>query len=163
MTAQRRRSRAPAGGEEPAATEVSLYQQALTLQQQGVSRDDIRTQLLARGLEAESVGVVLNSLPNAPMPPLLPEAHLELGINPLAPNTVAVSDLGMSGDPRVVGLYWLTFGVVLTLLCGVVLWVNEAKLTDASAGLYGFFAKIGIFLGAVATVFGFYRAWRRGQ
>ncbi len=139
----------------------TLFARAQELLAKGVARPDILAQLKAQGVDEESAKVVLNSLPGAPMPSRLPEASLELGINPLAPKTVALSDLGLQGEPRVVGVYWIAFGVVLILLAGLALLANEAQLTGETAGLTSVATRVGIGLGFCAVAYGLFRVVRR--
>ena len=104
---------------EPPATPVTPqtpWQRALAMSEQGASAGDIAVALTADGLDAESVRVVVNSLPNAPPPPTLPSARVDFSTNLLAPNTVALFELGLEGDRNTVGLYWMAFGGVLTLM-----------------------------------------------
>lgn len=144
------------GGEEP-----SLFIRAQALLAKGVARADILAQLKAQGVDDESAKVVVNSLPGAPMPSKLPEASLELGINPLTPKTVTLSDLGLQGEPRVVGVYWIAFGVVLILLAGLALLANEAQLTGETAGLTSAATRLGIGLGFAGVAYGLFRVVRR--
>lgn len=144
--------------EPPAGTP---FAQAQALQALGKSREEIVELLKAKGVDAESARVVVNSLPGAPMPQALPEATFSMPTNPLAPQTVALSDLGLSGDPRTVGLYWVAFGVVLCLLSGLTMWANGAKLVSEGHGLTTVFSEAGLVAGALATVVGAVRIIRR--
>ncbi len=104
------------------------YARALELHGRGTSREDIATALAADGVDAASVKVVLNSLPNATMPSKLPELKFDQGVNALAPELLSVLDMGMEGKPVTVALYWLTFGALLAVFITVMLSIG--KLDD---------------------------------
>jgi len=137
------------------------FAEAQALQAQGKTREQIVEALKAKGVDAESARIVVNSLPGAPMPPALPEATFSMPTNPLAPQTFAVSDLGLSGDARTVGLYWVAFGVVLCILSGLTMWANGAKLVSEGHGLTTVFSEAGLVAGSLAVVFGAARIVRR--
>jgi len=127
---------------------------ALRLHAEGKSRADILAELSAQGLDDESARIVLNTLPGSPQPHVLPEASIDMGKNPLAPDMFTISHLGLSGPPRVVGAYWTAFGAVLIVLFGLLLitaeWANPSPMTLL-------FARIGMGLGALAVVRGLWR------
>jgi hypothetical protein len=104
------------------------FDEAVRRHTQGESAEGIRAALRARGLDAESVQVLVNSLPGAPVPAELPEATVSLTTNPLAPGLFSVTELGLSGDSRVVGAYWLTFGLALLVVVCLVLFVPLPEL-----------------------------------
>jgi hypothetical protein len=111
----------PPGADQPAPTP---WQQAQALYDAGKTHVEIRAALAAANVDAESIGVLLNSLPDAVMPSALPEAKLDLGVNPLAPGLFSVFELGLTGNPRITGRYWLVFGGVLGALTGLFMLVT---------------------------------------
>jgi hypothetical protein len=123
--------------EPTATTGETPYDEAVRRHGQGESPEHIRAAMLARGLDAESAQVLVNSLPGAPTPAELPEATVSLTTNPLAPGLFSVTELGLSGDSVVVGTYWLTFGLALLVVVCLVLFVplpevfGEAGPSDA--------------------------------
>ena len=112
---------APQGEGEAASPERTPWAHALALHTEGKTPHHIAEALAETGLDAESVRVVLNALPNARMPQALPEANLDLSVNALAPNHFSLLDLGLQGEPRTIGLYWLAFGLVLGVAMGALL------------------------------------------
>lgn len=117
----------------------NAWEVARALQEQGASRPEIAAELKRRGLDDESVQVLLGSLPGAPAPSALPEAQFDMATNPLAPKVLAVSSLGLEGDRRVVALYWLAFGFILALLTTGGLFLGWANVFESSASPWGVF------------------------
>ncbi len=102
-----------------APLERTPWQHAMALHSEGKTPAEIRAALTHAQLDPESVAVLLNALPDSRMPSVMPEAKLDLGVNPLAPRLFSIFELGLSGDPKTIGLYWLVFGGVLSVLLGV--------------------------------------------
>lgn len=83
---------------------------------------------MARGLDEESARVLVNSLPGARLPSMLPEATVSLSTNALAPDLFTLGELGLSGDAATVGLYWVVFAAVLLVVVLLVLFVPVPEL-----------------------------------
>ena len=113
---------------------------ARALHEKGTPRADIVAELTRRGLDEESVKVVLNTLPGAPTPSALPEARFDMATNALAPKLFAVADLGIEGDRRTVALYWLTFGLFFGVLTTGALLLGWANVFESSSSPWGQFA-----------------------
>jgi hypothetical protein len=113
---------------EPAPSPESPFDEARRLQEMGQPPEAVRAALRSRGLDEEAVQVVCNSLPGAPLPSELPEATVSLSTNALEPGLFSVTELGLSGNPLVVGAYWLTFGLVLLVVVSLVLFVPVPEL-----------------------------------
>jgi len=108
----------PAGAD-PGPPARTPWEHALELHTAGKTSSEISAALSEAQLDAESIAVLINALPNGPMPHALPEANLDLGVNPLAPGLFSIFELGLNGPPRVTGLYWLAFGGGLAGVLGV--------------------------------------------
>lgn len=120
-----------------------------------VPRDEALKQLRASGLDEEGAKVALNAVDGL-NPSDLPDATLAPGINPLAPGSFALSDIGMSGNPAVIGMYWMAFGAVVMVLVAVFLVLPEFGIGEAS-NASSFWARVGLFLGAGAFGWGLFR------
>ena len=107
-------------------------QLAQQLHAEGLSPQKVAAALAESGLDAEAVSVLINALPDARMPQALPEANLDVGVNPLAPGLFSLFELGLSGAPRTIGTYWLAFGAVLGVVVG--LFVLVTALSDPNEG-----------------------------
>lgn len=145
----------------PPPDQGTPFAEASALLAQGKSPAEIFEALKAKGVDAESARVVVNSLPGAVMPQALPEATFSMPTNPLAPQTVALSDLGMSGDAKTVGTYWVAFGVVLCVMSALAMWANDAKLISEGHKLADVFSAAGLIAGSLAVVVGLTRIVRR--
>ncbi len=122
---------APTGADDASAPERTPWQHAQQLLTEGNTPLQIAQALAQTGLDAESVRVLINALPGARMPQALPEANLDLSVNPLAPSHFSLFELGLRGDPRTIGLYWVAFGAVLAALLGLLTLVGA--LSEGSA------------------------------
>lgn len=111
--------------EPPAA---SSYEQARALLERGQSLEEVKQALQQSGLDEESVRILLNSLPGAPQPAALPEPNVSLSTNALAPDLFSLGELGLSGDPVTVGLYWLVFSGAQLVVLLLVLFVPVPEL-----------------------------------
>lgn len=120
-----------------------------------VPRDEALKQLRATGLDEEAAKVALNAVDGL-NPSDLPDATLAPGINPLSPGSFALSDIGMSGNPAIVGMYWMAFGAVVLVLVAVFLVLPEFGIGEASPAS-SFWARVGLFLGAGAFGWGLFR------
>lgn len=120
-----------------------------------VPRDEALKQLRESGLDEEAAKVALNAVDGL-NPSELPDATLAPGINPLTPGSFALSDIGMSGNPAVIGMYWMAFGAVIMVLVAVFLVLPELGIGEPSAAS-SFWARVGLFLGAGAFGWGLFR------
>lgn len=109
---------APAAPPAPDASSSTRFELVQKLTAEKRSREEILSRLKSEGLDEESAKVLLNAV-SGPNPSELPEPTLSPGINPLAPSTFSISDIGMSGSPATVGAYWLTFGVFAMVVVAV--------------------------------------------
>lgn len=109
----------------------SAFERARVLLERGLTPDEVRSELIAQGLDAESARVVINSLPGGRLPTALPEPTLSLSTNALAPDLLSISELGLSGSPLTVGLYWVTFSGGLLLVLLLVLFAPVPELFGA--------------------------------
>ncbi len=112
----------------PATPPGTLFERARAMIEAGAPSDEVKTMLASNGLDEESVRVLLNSLPGAKLPSALPEANVSLTTNPLAPDLFSFTELGLTGDPATVGLYWLTFSGVLLVVILIVLFLPLPQL-----------------------------------
>lgn len=118
----------------------TLHAQALALYEQKLTRPQIAVELVRRGADAESVQVVLNTLPGTPQPHALPEVNFDQSVNPLSPQLLSLMDMGLKGDRLTVALYWLTFGGVLAAFITIVLMVGETDFLTSTSGAWAAFA-----------------------
>jgi hypothetical protein len=143
----------PKGGptmeEQQTGVSHAQWEEAKGWAQAGVARADILTRLRGQGLDEEAARIVLNSLPGAPLPQPLPELNLDLGQNTMAPGLVSPFELGMTGNRRMLAVYYLAFGLVLATLFGSLLLALEFALIDAAKGLRAA-GWLGFGLGALA-------------
>ncbi len=136
--------------EEPQTGESSArWEEARRWVQAGVPRPDILSRLRGQGLDEESARIVLNSLPGAPLPQELPELNLDLGQNTMAPGLVSPFELGMTGNRRMLAIYYFAFGLVLATLFGALFLAVEFGLLDSTLGLRAA-GWLGVGLGALA-------------
>lgn len=124
----------PPAGADPGRTPRSPWEHALELHTAGKTSVEIAAALAEAQLDAESIAVLINALPNARMPQALPEAKLDLGVNPLAPGLFSIFELGLQGSPRLIGLYWLAFGGGLAGVVGIFMLLS--LLADAESELW---------------------------
>jgi len=141
----------------PATAATGFAATAQRLHAEGKSRSDILAELSAQGLDEESARILLNTLPGAPERHDLPEANLDMGKNPLAPSMFTLSHLGLSGPPRMVGIYWIAFGAVAFVLLGLLLITAEVNPWATPSRLALVFARIGLGLGLLAVIRGLWR------
>jgi hypothetical protein len=117
-------------GTPPSPATDSMFEQARTLLEQGRSELEVKQMLMGLGLDEESARVLVNSLPGAIHPSALPEPTVSLSTNALVPDLFSLGELGLSGDPATVGLYWLVFSVVLLAVLLFVMFVPVPELFD---------------------------------
>jgi hypothetical protein len=129
---------------------------AKKLKADGLSREEMLTKLKASGLDDESAVVLLNSVAGA-LPSELPSAQLSPGTNILSPNTFALSDIGLTGPPTTVGLYWMGFGAAILIALGLGFIFTET-LDRPIPDDVGFYAlRIGGFLSMCCVSWGVFR------
>jgi hypothetical protein len=108
--------------------ERPLFESARKMFESGRSAVEVKKALMDGGLDEESARVVVNSLPGAVQPSTLPEPTMSLSTNALAPDLFSLGELGLSGDPMTVGLYWVVFSAVLLVVLLFVLFVPLPEL-----------------------------------
>lgn len=147
---------------------TGAFEQATRLKASGKSLAEVKAELVASGIDEESAQIAVNALPGAE-PAALPQANLSLTTNALAPNLFSVTELGLSGDDRIVGWYWLTFGLVVLLVVSVVVFVPVPELFGSEGPSEGFIdfvefvlPPVGFGLAALASVRGAYLLTRAG-
>jgi hypothetical protein len=140
-------------GSAGAGTPFELAQQLVA---QKVPRDEAIARLRASGLDEEAARVALNAVDGA-TPSDLPDATLAPGTNPLAPGSFALSDIGLSGSPAVVALYWMAFGAVVLVAVAIFRVLPEIGVGEPLSDASVFWAKFGLGLGAAAFAWGVLR------
>lgn len=141
-----------AAAEGSGAGEGTPFALARKLVAEKVPRDEALKRLRESGVDEESAKLALNAV-NGPNPTDLPDATLAPGINPLAPGSFALSDIGMSGNPAVVALYWMAFGAVVLVLVAIFLVLPEFGVGEPSE-VSSFWARVGLGLGGGAFGWG---------
>jgi hypothetical protein len=144
-----------AAKEGAAAAEHTPFALARKLVAEKVPRAEALARLCESGLDEEAAKVALNAV-DGKNPSELPDATLAPGINPLAPGRFALSDIGLSGHPATVGLYWMAFGAVVLVLATAFVLLPEFGIGEASPASH-FWARVGLFLGAGAFGWGLLR------
>jgi hypothetical protein len=114
------------------------------------------TRLKATGLDDESAVVLINSVAGA-MPSELPNAQLSPGTNILSPNTFSLSDIGLTGPPTTVGLYWMGFGAAILIALGIGFIFTEAldRPLPEDVGFYAL--RLGGFVSMCCVSWGVFR------
>lgn len=126
------------------------------LKADGVSREDMLTKLKSTGLDDESARVLINSVAGA-LPIDLPSAQLSPGTNALSPSTFTLSDIGLTGPPATVGLYWMAFGAAILLALGLGFIMTEMLGRELPEDV-GFYAlRIGGFTSMCCVAWGLFR------
>ncbi len=122
----------------------------------GISREEMITRLKATGLDDESAVVLINSVAGA-MPSELPNAQLSPGTNILSPNTFSLSDIGLTGPPTTVGLYWMGFGAAILIALGIGFIFTEAldRPLPEDVGFYAL--RLGGFVSMCCVSWGVFR------
>lgn len=111
----------------PAAPVGTHWDLVNRLKAEGASREVMLEKLKALGLDEESAKVLVNAATGV-MPADLPSAQLTGGTNVLAPGSFTLSDIGLTGHPTVVGLYWMGFGAAILLALGIGTLMNVTGL-----------------------------------
>ncbi|GMU61512.1 MAG: hypothetical protein AMXMBFR34_32750 [Myxococcaceae bacterium] len=141
---------------ESGAGEGTAFSYARRLVEQKVPRPEAIQRLKEKGFDDETARLALNAVDGA-NPSDLPDATLAPGINPLAPGSFALSDIGMSGNPGVVALYWMAFGAVVMVLVAVFLILPEFGVGDPHTDVSAFWARFGLGMGGLAFAWGVFR------
>jgi hypothetical protein len=146
-------SSAPAVEPTPNGTSWDLVKR---FKSEGVSREDMLTRLKATGLDEESAKVLINSVIGQ-MPADLPDAQLSPGTNVLAPSVFTLSDIGLTGPPTTVGLYWMGFGAAILLALGLGFIMTEmlGKELPEDVGFYAL--RLGGFVSMCCVGWGLFR------
>jgi len=145
----------PAPGAKPDANGTS-WDLVKQYKADGVSREQMLEKLKAIGLDDESARVLINSVVGA-MPVELPNAQFSPGINVLSPSTFTLSDIGLTGPPATVGLYWMAFGAAILLALGLGFILNSTlgKELPEDVGFYAL--RIGGFVSMCCVGWGLFR------
>lgn len=109
--------------------QATHWELAQTLRTAGASRQQIQERLQAAGLDEESAMVLCNAVLGG-VPSELPTVQLPSGTHALAPKAFVLSEMGLAGPPRVVGLYWIFFGLSILLGLAVCSVVTAAGLVE---------------------------------
>ncbi len=131
--------------ETPAHPNGTRYERLLAWHAEKLPRAQMLERLKADGLDDESATVLVNSVIGK-LPAELPEAGLTRGTNVLAPNAFSLSDIGLSGPPTVVGLYWLGLGVAMLIALGVAAIMAAAGMVEVPPSVASvLFICLGVF------------------
>jgi hypothetical protein len=146
---------APAATAEPTPNGTS-WDLVKRFKAEGVPPDQMLQKLKATGLDDESAKVLINSVVGA-MPSDLPNAQLSPGTNVLSPGTFTLSDIGLTGPPATVGLYWMGFGaaILLSLGLGFIMTETLGKELPEDVGFYA--VRIGGLLSMGCVAWGLFR------
>ncbi len=154
LTAPPRSRSVPLVSETPPVTDAApppegstTFELVRRMKNEGATREQVLEKLKANGLDDESAKVLLNSVMGA-MPSELPGAQLAPGTNVLSPGVFTLSDIGLTGPPTVVGLFWMGFGAAILVALGIgglMTATDLVKLPD-DVGYYG------LRLGGVASM-----------
>jgi hypothetical protein len=144
----------------PAATEpapnATSWDLVKKMKADGVAREEMIVKLKATGLDEESALVLINSVAGA-LPSVLPEAQLSPGTNVLSPSTFTLSDIGLTGPPATVGLYWMGFGAAILVALGLGFIMTELLGRELPEDV-GFYAlRIGGFVSMCCVSWGVFR------
>jgi hypothetical protein len=122
----------------------------------GRTRTEIEEGLRARGVDAEGARVLTNALFETGQPQLV-DASFTLSTNTMLPKAFAVSELGLSGPPVLVSVYWLVFGVATLTMVGVMMLASAASARETYSALEQFAARWGLVVGLLALIWGLVR------
>lgn len=137
------------------AAAESPFALAQRLVAERLERPAILVKLRSSGLDEEQARVALNAV-DGRTPSDLPDATLAPGVNPLAPGRFAFSDIGLSGNPAVVALYWMAFGAAVMLLVAGLLVLPDFGVGEATEATH-FWGRFGLGLGGAAFAWGVLR------
>ena len=140
----------------PATVDGTSWDLVKKLKADGVPREQMMEKLKSMGLDDESAKVLINSVAGA-LPSDLPNAQLSPGTNILSPGTFTLSDIGLTGPPATVGLYWMGFGAAILLSLGLGFIMTETLGRELPEDV-GFYAlRIGGFLSMTCVGWGLFR------
>lgn len=147
----------------PAAVVGTAFDRARAMVEAGKPLDEVKKMLAAEGLDEESARILVNSLPGAKLPSTLPEPNVSLTTNALAPDLFSFGELGLSGDPATVGLYWIVFAAVFGVVVLLVMFLPLPQLfgDEGPSDAFLYFVEVilppaGLGLAAVAFARGAY-------
>ncbi len=137
----------------PRGTSWDLVQR---LKAEGVTREVMLARLKESGLDDEAAKVLVNSVDGA-MPSELPSAQLTGGTDLLSPSVFTLSDIGLTGPPTVVGLYWMGFGAAILLALGLGWVLTEAGFAELPASVGEYAVRLGGLAASTCLIWGAYR------
>lgn len=126
------------------------------LKAEGATREVMLEKLKAAGLDDEGAKVLVNSVAGA-LPSELPSAQLTAGTDLLSPSVYTLSDIGLTGPPTVVGLYWMGFGVAILLALGLGWMLTAAGLAEVPPGVGEYALRIGGVAASTSLAWGAFR------
>jgi hypothetical protein len=126
------------------------------LKAEGATREAMLERLKAQGLDEEGARVLVNSVAG-PLPSELPSAQLTGGNDLLSPSVYTLSDIGLTGPPTVVGLYWMGYGVAILLALALGWLFDEAGLVTVPPHVGEYAFRLGGLASAVLLGWGAYR------
>lgn len=129
------------------------------LKSEGATREVMLAKLKETGLGDEEAKVLVNSVAGA-LPAELPSAQLTGGNDLLAPSVFTLSDIGLTGPPTLVGLYWMGFGVAILIALGLGWLLTAAGLAELPEHVGEYAVRIG---GVAASTFLVWGAYRYSQ
>ncbi len=137
----------------PAGTSWDLVRRLKT---EGATREQVLERLKATGLDDESAKVLFNAVMGA-MPADLPSAQLSPGTNILSPTVFTLSDIGLTGSPTVVGLYWMGFGAAILIALGIGALMTESGLVTLPEDVGDYALRLGGVASMACIAWGFFR------
>lgn len=123
---------------------------------EGATREQMMSRLKDTGLDDESAKVLINSVAGA-LPVELPDAQLSPGTNTLSPSTFTLSDIGLTGPPHTVGLYWMGFGAAILLALGVGFLMTTMLDQELPEGVSFYAVRLGGFASMCCVAWGLFR------
>lgn len=130
----------PAPATPTAPVAETLYARAMGMQSDHLTRAEMVAALTALGHDAESITLVLNSLPGATPESKLLELRLDQSVNPIAPGLLSFTEMGLEGDRRTVALYWATLGVALNVFTMAMVFIGPSEFLDSTSSAWAQFA-----------------------
>ncbi len=126
----------------PTSAGHSLFEEAGRLMAESHDAEQVKRALMSRGLTEEAARVLVNALPTGALPSSLPEPSLSLTTHAMVPDLFSLTELGLQGDPALVGLYWLAFSGVFLLVLLLVVLVPLPELFGEAGPSEGFLVFI---------------------
>lgn len=140
----------------PAPAQSPAWDLVQRLKAEGATREVMLERLKGQGLDDEAAKVLVNSVVGR-LPAELPSAQLTGGNDLLSPSLYTLSDIGLTGPPTVVGLYWMGFGVAILLALALAWILSAAGLVSVPEDVGEYAFRIGGFASAACLVWGAYR------